>query len=145
MPTLNFPLDAGAARLEVLVGVSAAREAELRHLQQPIPPVVRALAEIDSGAAITGIDRALLVQLSLQSKTSTSLFTPATGAFLQSFPLFDISLILIHPAVNYHMDNLPVVGAHLAAQGIQVLLGRDVLAHCVFIYNGPADSYTLCF
>ncbi len=94
---------------------------------------------------MSGVDLPLLAQLGLQSTILTSLFTPATGAVLQSFPVYDVSLILPHPAVNYHMGTLPVVGAHLAAQGIQVLLGRDVLAHCVFIYNGPGDSCTLCF
>jgi hypothetical protein len=145
MPTITLPLDGGAARLEVLVGVSAGREADLRRLQQPVPSAVRVLAEIDSGATVSGVDLPLLAQLGLQSTISTSLFTPATGAILQSFPVYDVSLILSHPAVNFHLGTLPVVGTHLAAQGIQVLLGRDVLAHCVFIYNGPGNSFTLCF
>jgi hypothetical protein len=146
MPSITLPLVAGEARLPVLVSVSAPTAADLHRAQQPVPSPIAALAEIDSGASITGVDLPLLGQLGLQSGTTRSLHTPVTGAVPQSFPLYEVSLTLPHPAVvSYHLGLLPVVGANLAAQGIQVLLGRDVLAHCVFIYNGPGDTYTLCF
>ncbi len=35
------------------------------------------------------------------------------------------------------------IGAPLQAQGILVLMGRDVLQHCVLVYNGPAGSFSL--
>jgi hypothetical protein len=145
MPTLTLPLDVGEARLEVLVGVSARREADLRRAQQPVPPPITAIAEIDTGASITGIDLAMVGRLGLQTMGTQSLHTPLTGAVAQSFPQFDIGLTLLYPAMNYHLHNLPVVGTKLAGQGIQVLLGRDVLAQCLFIYNGPANSFTLAF
>jgi hypothetical protein len=35
------------------------------------------------------------------------------------------------------------IGAPLAAQGLLVLIGRDLLQHCVLVYNGPAGGFTL--
>ena len=47
-----------------------------------------------------------------------------------------------HPLI---VRNLPVIEAPLARQGIQVLIGRDVLADCVLNYNGATRIYTLAF
>jgi hypothetical protein len=35
------------------------------------------------------------------------------------------------------------IGAPLQSQGILVLIGRDVLQHCVLVYNGPTGSFSL--
>ncbi len=40
---------------------------------------------------------------------------------------------------------LPVIEAHLAHQGFQVLIGRDVLAHGIMVFNGVQRSITLAF
>ena len=35
------------------------------------------------------------------------------------------------------------IGAPLQPQGILVLIGRDVLQHCVLVYNGLVGSFSL--
>lgn len=35
------------------------------------------------------------------------------------------------------------IGAPLKCQGIHVLIGRDVLQHCMFVYNGLTGSFSL--
>ena len=42
------------------------------------------------------------------------------------------------------LHNVPVVAANLAVQGIDGLIGRDLLEACVLICNGTANTYTLC-
>ena len=34
-------------------------------------------------------------------------------------------------------------GANLASQGLVALIGRDLLASCILIYNGPDGSFSL--
>lgn len=40
---------------------------------------------------------------------------------------------------------VPVVEAHLSFQGIQALLGRDILSNCLFLYDGQSGVFTLAF
>ena len=49
--------------------------------------------------------------------------------------------------VKFQSDALPetkrAYGASLASQGLIVLIGRDMLANCVLVYNGPDSSFSL--
>jgi len=40
---------------------------------------------------------------------------------------------------------IPVIGTDLSAQGIDALVGRDVLKDCVLVYNGGTGTFTLAF
>ena len=39
----------------------------------------------------------------------------------------------------------PVMEAHLQGHGIQALIGRDVLANCLFVYDRQAGVSSLAF
>lgn len=41
------------------------------------------------------------------------------------------------------MPDLELTGADLSGTGCEAILGRDVLALCVFTYDGLTDSFTL--
>lgn len=46
------------------------------------------------------------------------------------------------------LDSLPemfVIGSDLKRQGIVALLGRDILARSVLVYNGSAGHWTIAF
>ena len=45
------------------------------------------------------------------------------------------------PIVNFNSPR--TMGAALVAQGLLVLIGRDVLQNCNLFYNGPAGQFTL--
>lgn len=45
------------------------------------------------------------------------------------------------PAIPFN----EVVASDLTAFGVSVLIGRDILAHCQFIYNGPEGFWTIAF
>jgi hypothetical protein len=53
-------------------------------------------------------------------------------------------LLLLEPGV-YLINALPVVETGLSIQGIDGLLGRDVLNDCTLIYNGTAAMCTLAY
>ncbi len=43
------------------------------------------------------------------------------------------------------MGEMPVIESQLSMQGIQALIGRDVLRQCLFVYNGEEDQFMLAF
>ncbi len=75
--------------------------------------------------------------------------TPSTGTQPHTAQQYDVS-IAIPGASPAHSPlfayNVPVVAAQLlAAQGFQALFGRDILADCLFTYNGPMGHFTLAY
>jgi hypothetical protein len=40
---------------------------------------------------------------------------------------------------------LPVIECDFSTQGFQALIGRDILRHCIFVCDGPADTFRLEF
>jgi len=52
---------------------------------------------------------------------------------------------LIHPELAFSFNALPVIESELKHQGILALIGRDVLADCLFIYDGRHGIFSLAF
>ena len=65
---------------------------------------------------------------------------PATFALLQRGPVVQVTVSVGLPIV---VSAPRAVGAALKAQGLMVLIGRDVLQSCILVYNGPAGQFTL--
>jgi hypothetical protein len=63
--------------------------------------------------------------------------------------LYDASLAVLHlsgdPKNNLLVRDLTVLEIPLVALGYQVLIGRDVLARCRFLYNGTSNRFTLAY
>jgi hypothetical protein len=60
---------------------------------------------------------------------------------------YQASLTIIHPARNADLvvPDLILETLPLQAFGIEAVIGRDVLASCVLVYDGPAGSATLAY
>jgi hypothetical protein len=72
--------------------------------------------------------------------------TPSTGAALHQCNLYDVSLLV--PALAgapFFLDATPVMESQLRSQGIDGLLGRDVLEKFVLFYNSPMGGFTLAY
>ena len=135
--------------LNAYVGVSIARETALTSSGQPTPnpQLIRAL--VDTGASITSVDPSVLTALNLTATGNTLIHTPSTGNKPVPADLFDIGLLI--PAASNNQSALiisilPVICAELlVAQGFHALIGRDVLAQCLLIYNGTTKLFTICY
>ena len=75
--------------------------------------------------------------------------TPSTG---KQSPVikyqYDVGLGIFatQQETPFVLPSMPVVETDLLdQQGFHVLIGRDVLARCLLIYNGAIRSYTLSF
>ncbi len=123
--------------------------AELLQSQgQPLPQSVRGLALIDTGATRTAVDESVVQQLGVQPMGIANVGT-AAGVQQQSM----YSARLSFPGTPLPgMDFAQILSVNLSGHAVPqlkdrliVLIGRDILARFVMIYNGPHASVTLAF
>jgi hypothetical protein len=145
MPHVTLQIASGGPLIDILVGVSEAREEALLRVGQVVPTPVRIRGLIDTGASCTCIDPSALQSLGLTPTGSTPMLTPSTGATAHNADQYDVSLVLLHPNLNLTFPEVAIVESELSIQGIQALIGRDVLQGCLFIYDGQTGIFTLAF
>ena len=149
MPIVNESVHEPAGpTIDLLVGVSEARREVLERNRLTVPPRVLVRALIDTGAGMSGIDHSVLKQLDLgapisQRKIHTSSTAPGNPHVCDEFA---VGLFLPHAEGEMYLTSVLVVSTRFIAQErAQALIGRDVLAHCHFTYNGTAGVFTLAF
>jgi hypothetical protein len=152
MDTLRGPIDPAGVTVSVFIGLSAPDAANLRRAGRPIPPAVRVQALVDTGADTTCLDPNALVTLTAVGVTPLriGLVNVPTLGGLRPMVEYTVSLTIPPPGGmpsrgGLTLCNLPVVEQPLGQIGYEALLGRDVLAHCVLIYDGPSRAYTLAY
>ena len=148
VPHLTIPFTSGQPILNVAVGVSQKRQAQMAKLGLPVPNVIFVRGFVDTGASRTGVDNRVLHKLgTLSSPTGVlSVRTPSTGKTAHTLRQYDIGLVLVHSARQYKWcELLAVTGNDFSTSGFDVLIGRDVLAGCVLVYDGGANSFILAF
>ena len=129
--------------------VSLARHAALVAAHQPIPPPVPIHALIDTGASCTCVDPSVLTSLQLSPTGPCMMNTPSSGATPHATQQYDMRLVIpgpspMHPTLD--LRNIPVASAEiLIHQGFHALIGRDILRHCMFTYNGSMGLFTLAY
>lgn len=99
---------------------------------------------IDTGASGVCIERGLLAPLGIIPSGQTMILTPST---VQPIPVFeyDVSLTVLHPGSSFNIQTHPILECQPLGGNIQGLLGRDILAYCLFLYHGHALSFSLAF
>ncbi len=94
---------------------------------------------IDTGATGSVIQPAVAQQLGLQPIGVVAISTPSS----ENIPCFQYIVRLLFP--NNVIAEAVAIEAPLRGQQIQCLIGRDVLAHGVFVYTGYINKFTLSF
>lgn len=145
MPNLTIQTSPLGPLIDVIVGVSSGRQAALVAAGQPVPQAVPARILVDTGASMSSIDAQIISTLGLVQTGAVPMHTPTTGNSPVLTPLYDVSLTILHPVLQRSHQAIPVTACNYAAQGIQGLLGRDLLAGCVFVYNGEIGLFSLSF
>lgn len=147
MPHFTLQFQAGGPQINLLVAVSSPREQALQQANLPVPQPVSVRALIDTGASISAIDSDIVQSLGLQPTGTTLIHTPSTGATPHQTSTYDVRIV-IFGFVAAHSFTLPAVAvteSALKAFGFQVLIGRDILSHCLFVYDGRANIFSLAF
>lgn len=111
-----------------------------------VPTPVLAVLLIDTGASCTCIDPATVSPLNLQPTGATQFQTPSTNGVHHSCNLYDISLLMPAPrGTPFFVPALPIVETHLRSQGIDGLIGRDLLKQWTLYYNGQVDQICIAY
>lgn len=145
MPHLNLQFTQHGPVLDILIGVSESRADALKRAAQLVPNRISIRALIDTGASCTCIDPTILSQLNLTATGAIPVHTPSTGGTPVLQNQFDVSLSLVHPYRSLTIPNIAVIESNLIIQGIDALIGRDVLKRCLFVYDGQEKHFTLAF
>lgn len=124
--------------------MAPADAANLRRAGQPVPAPLTLRALLDSGAGDSCIDVQCVQSLALPAKGARTYHTPSLAG-PQTLTEYEVSLTLLHPQASYTFYSLPVAAAVLAPQGIEALLGRNVLKQCLFVYDGHGGTWSLGF
>jgi hypothetical protein len=149
MPVFSDAVGAGGPLVRVEVGVSERHRQQLFTAYRPVPQPVGLNALLDTGAGISCVDPWLIGRLQLQPKGGFRVVNaPGLGGL--TFPrTYEVSLAVLHPAGDpadrLVITDLDVADVTLGIMGIDLLLGRDVLALCDFNYLGRAGTFTLTY
>lgn len=146
MPSINavFNRQTGPV-IEIVVGVTQARADALAAAGQAVPNWITARVLIDTGASGTCLDPTIIQPLGLQPTGVIQVQTPSTNGIPHQMLQYDVRLWVSSPQSGRFFDALPITESHFKSQGIDGLLGRDVLEGCVLITNGEAGIVTLAF
>lgn len=123
--------------LQLAVGTAA--EAALHKAGTPIPTPVAAVAMIDTGATGSVIAQGIAAKLGLQPVGTISISTASHS----NVSCYEYSVRLLLP--NNVLYEGTVIEAPMQGQHIQCLIGRDILAHAVFVYTGYLNLFTVSF
>ena len=147
MPHINLSMTHNGPLVDVWLAVSAPREAALTQANLAVPAPIKIRALLDTGASCTAIDPAVITKLQVPVTGTTSILTPSTAGVAHTCNQYDVLLAILDPNGNplYFSTSVPVIESALASQGIEGLIGRDVLGGALFIYNGTAGHFTLSY
>lgn len=106
---------------------------------QSAPNPVTVSAMIDTGAANSVMAQDLAAQLGLQPIGTVTITTPSSV----NVPCLEYVVRLVFP--NNTTIETAIIAAPMQGQNVQCLIGREVLAHAVFVYTGFTNTFTLSF
>jgi hypothetical protein len=151
MPSINVVISPLGPIVDVAIGVTAARRAALIAAQQPVPPDMLARLLIDTGASNTNICGSVINALGIVPTNFTPVHTPSTGQQPVQMPVYDAKIVFhfppsagapIPPLVR---DTVAVIGSDFTNQGIQGLLGRDMMRNAVIVYHGDVGLCSISY
>jgi hypothetical protein len=135
------------AVIQVQVEPPASVRQALAAQGSPIPPVQTIPALIDTGAAVTGVDANVLMQLGLLPSRTVSVQS-ASGS--NPHGVFRVDFHIPIGPQRLSFTDRDVIGYHLAAPSqpvapYQALIGRDILSMMMLVWYGPTGQWTLAF
>lgn len=141
---ISIPGSGGLAQfgpcIQITVNVPDQVAAELVRQGKPIPQPISGNALIDTGAGSTCIDEQAAKKLGLPVINVVNMASASHGS--HNANVYPAKLQMTGLSVGINATN--AIGAPLEAQRLIALIGRDVLANFILIYNGSQGEFTLC-
>jgi hypothetical protein len=148
MPSINGTLGPSGPILSMLVGVSSPRNAALKAAGLKIPQFVTGNFLVDTGATCSCVDPVFVASLGLAPSGSVPMITPSTAGVPVQCNQFDVAVYLPDSGTGgggFFIGALPVLETSFSGQGIEGLIGRDIIDRCTLVYNGSAGMFTLAY
>lgn len=99
-------------------------------------------ALIDTGSTTTAIDDAVAQKLNLIHRDIGRFGT--TGGVVEQY-MYDLTVEVTLDGGHTGKFDIQSVGINMESQNCTAIIGRDILQHAKFIYDGPNNSYRLDF
>jgi hypothetical protein len=146
MPVVPGQLTANGAVVDLLVGVHGERRENIIRMGMQLPARARAVAQIDTGADYCAVDRRILEKIEKSPYDRIAVRNVSTNDNPVEFDRYLVSLSLDAEGMEMHLPLAWVLAVYFTPEeGIQALLGRDILKHCLFTYDGPSDRFCIAF
>lgn len=147
MPSINVSITPNGPLMQMLIGVSEPRRIALTNAGRPVPAMVQGTFLVDTGASGTCVDPKLVASLLLPASGSVAMQTPSTNGTPITCSQYDVSVFIPGAAGDggFFIPALPILETSLSSQGIDGLIGRDIINKCTLIYNGSASILTLAY
>jgi Aspartyl protease len=143
MPWLTLPTTGDGFALSVLVGLNGMATTSLLAAGGPVPPPIPAGALVDTGTNVTCVAAPILRRLGLLPITSRT--TQTAGGTMQ-VDLYEVSLSVLGPlGILFINEHLVVMELSQPPEGVEVLVGRDLLSEWFVVIDGRAQQFTLAF
>jgi hypothetical protein len=157
MPSLRIRADRqNGARVRVWVSLGRPLLMQRRQAGLAITQPVEVTGVLDTGAERTCVDPGVVAALGLAGLGVGLVAAPGTGTApvpglggSSAAAWYKVGLTLLSPpsvpGADLEFPEVDVDELPLSHFGVDVLIGRDVLAGCVLVYDGPAGSVTLAY
>jgi predicted aspartyl protease len=131
-------VDAGPL-VEVVVSVPVSVAKALTSIGLPTPAPLRGYALIDTGAFCTAVDNSAADALGLPVVDVTSVHSATQADAPANFYPIHFSTV----GFQLELEITKALGVELKAQGLIMLIGRDLLQRCLLVYNGQTGAFSL--
>lgn len=148
MPYLTGPIGPEGAVIDVLVGVPTVRAELLRKNNFPVPTAVPVRALVDTGASISGFAPRVFRELDLRPLDQTSIYTPSTQpGSPHPCNQYLVALAFVAGGRHHPFPETHVIETDCwpSEEGIEALIGRDILNWCNFWYVGIERTFNISF
>jgi len=148
MPLVRVPIRSDGPVVEVSLWIGRAASRALVALGQPVPVPQTLRALIDTGADRTAIHPGALGLIQSPPAGIVKVRRPGFVSASRSVNLHDVRLAFAYPAaspVRAPWVEVEAVAVVPADPGILALIGRDMLAHCQFLYDGLKSELLLVY
>lgn len=147
MPSINVPIGPSGPLVVVTIGISVPRQTAMTAAGLKAPGYVQGQFLIDTGASSSCMDSGLVAKLALTPTGAVSIHTPSTNGVTHTCNQYDVMLFIPGAAtgIGCLIEAVGVIETSLAPQGIDGLIGRDLLDRWTCVYNGSAGMFTICY
>lgn len=147
MPIINGTLSYHGAVVDLLVGVHEARRDVLKRNGFSVPKRRVLRAQIDTGTTFTAVEGTILEAMEIRVTNKVLVANVSPTAEPIEFNVCPVSIGIkgSDEDIELHVPELEVLACGFGNGDVQALIGRDVLRHCLFSYNGPTNGFSLAY